>query len=352
MPASCPVADGCVLSVHALPAALPAHAPLTYPRWRHWLDDPQGAGPEAPEQPEQQPEQPEQQATLRAVCATGPGGDAAGLALLHLPPGLPGRLLSVMVAPAWRRQGIGSALLAAATRQAAAQGCPALTAQHSTAAAGIGAYDAFMEANGWPQATLMQVRGYGRAGWARTAGQTFARHRAALGRRGYALTPWPELTAADLAGIRALVASGAVPDGYDPMLQHDRDAPDLSAVLRRHGAVVGWAKAHWQDAAQTQAFYHSGWVLPDVARQGWLAVAMIDLSARQADLYGDDSLTGFSTDAANLPMQAILFNRFGALAERIDRLMRRTLPLPAAGTEPPPGLTAAGGNPPPCHSPG
>lgn len=309
----------CVLSVHTLPAALPGHAALTYPRWRHWMQAPAEQTAPGP--------RPHGTPPLKAVCAATPDGTPAGLALLHLPPGPPARLLSVMVAANRRRQGIGSALLRAAEDCARAAGAPALMAQHNSAATGTAAYEAFMTANGWPQAVLRAMRGFGRAGWARTAGETFARHRAALVRRGYALTPWSDLTDADMAAVRALVASGAVPDGFDPFLTQDHDAPDLSAVLRRHGAVVGWAKAHWQTAEKTQAFYHSGWVLPEVARQGWLAVAMIDLSARQADLYGDSSLTGFATDAANLPMQGILLNRFGALAERIDRLMQRTLPL-------------------------
>ncbi|GAB3116884.1 GNAT family N-acetyltransferase [Novispirillum itersonii] len=307
----------CVLSVHPLPCALPGHASLTYPRWRHWLQPPEGADSADPSSP----------VAVQAVCAADDGGTPVGLALLHLPPGHTGRLLSVMVLPDRRRQGIGSALLRAAADCARHAGAPALMAQHNSAATGIDAYDAFMAANGWPAAETREVRGFGRAGWGRTAGKTFARHRAALVRRGYALTPWTDLTEDDAAAIRALVASGAVPDGYDPFLMHGLDAPDLSAVLYRHGAVVGWAKAHWQDTARTQAFYHSGWVLPEVARQGWLAVAMIDLSARQADLYGDDSLTGLATDANNLPMQGILFNRFGMLAERFDRLMQRTLPL-------------------------
>lgn len=309
----------CVLSVHALPAALPGHAALTYPRWRHWM--------QAPAEPDAPPTPPDSPPPLRAVCAVTASGEPVGLALLHLPPEAPARLLSVMVTAAARRQGIGTRLLRAAEDCARAAGATGLMAQHNSAATGIDAYDAFMAANGWPAAALHEVRGFGRAGWARTAGETFARHRAVLVRRGYALTPWSDLTDADTAAVRALVASGAVPDGFDPFLTQDHDAADLSAVLRRHGAVVGWAKAHWQTADKTQAFYHSGWVLPEVARQGWLAVAMIDLSARQADLYGDSSLTGFATAADNLPMQGILFNRFGALAERIDHLMQRTLPL-------------------------
>lgn len=311
----------CVLSVHPLPCALPGHASLTYPRWRHWLLLPEGEDSAAMPAPAPAP------GTMQAVCSTAADGTPAGLALLHLPPGQTGRLLSVMVVAAQRRQGIGSALLRASEDCARRAGVSALMAQHNNAATGVDAYNAFMAANGWPEAETREMRGFCRAAWARTAGETFARHRAALVRRGYALTPWPDMTDDDAVAIRALVASGAVPEGYDPFLTQELDAPDLSAVLRRHDTVVGWAKAHWQDPQKTQAFYHSGWVVPEVARQGWLAVAMIDLSARQADLYGDDSMTGCATDADNLPMQRILFDRFGVLAERIDRLMRRTLVL-------------------------
>ena len=286
---------------------------LTYPRFQGLLT---GSDPDV---------------TGCAVCAW-QDGQPAGLALVVWQDGQ-ARLLSVMVPARLRRQGLGRALLTAAADQARAAGAATLTAQHNSRLKTLAAYSACLDACGWPPAELMLVREQAPARWAYDAAQTYARHHARLVRRGYAVTGWDTAAEGDLAQARVLMPQALAPDGavFDPFTTAEQDDPALSVLLYRGPDVCGWVKARWEPAPDGQpptvVYYHTGWVRPDLARQGWLVMAMIDVSRRQADLAGPDTVTAYGTHGANLAMQGILSDRFGAFAERIDRLYRRTLPL-------------------------
>lgn len=300
---------------------LSAFTGLTYPRFQPLLT---GADPAAE--------------TGCAVCAW-QGGQPAGLALVvwdvHDRQGGRARLLSVMVPARLRRQGIGRALLTVATEQARAAGATALRAQHNSRLKMLDAYTACLDACGWPPPVLALVREQAPARWALDAAQTYARPYARLVRRGYAMKRWDEAGAADFDQVRALLPQAQTPDGlpFDPFQEGDSDDPALSVLLLRGQEVCGWIKARWEppppDQPPSVVYYHTGWVRPDLARQGWLVMAMIDVSRRQAALAGPDTITAYGTHGANLAMQGILSDRFGAFAERIDRLYDRVLPLTA-----------------------
>lgn len=310
-----------VLTVVPLPPApegagrLSAFAGLTYPRFLPLLTatDPEGTG--------------------CAVCVW-QEGQPAGLAVV-LWHGDDARLLSVMVPARFRRQGIGRALLAAAAEQARAAGAKALWAQHNSRLKTLEAYTACLDACGWPPPVLTLVREQAPARWADAAAQTYARPYARLVRRGYAVRSWAEAGADAFDQIRALLPQALTPDGavFDPFATVDSDDPALSVLLYRGPEVCGWIKARWEppppDQPPSVVYYHTGWVRPDLARQGWLVMAMIDVSRRQAVLAGPDTITAYGTHGRNLAMQGILSDRFGAFAERIDRLYERVLPLTA-----------------------
>lgn len=288
---------------------------LTYPRFQSVLT---GADPED---------------TGCAVCAW-QGGQPAGLAVV-LWWGGQARLLSVMVPARARRQGIGRAVLAAAVEQARVAGAVTLTAQHNSRLKTLDAYTACLDACGWPPAVLTLVREQAPARWAIDAAQVYARPYARLVRRGYAMKRWDAATPADFDQVRALLPQALTPDGraFDPFATVEVDDPALSVLLLRGPEVCGWIKARWEppppDQPPSVVYYHTGWVRADLARQGWLVMAMIDVSRRQAALAGPDTITAYGTHGANLAMQGILSDRFGAFAERIDRLYERVLPLTA-----------------------
>lgn len=294
---------------------LSAFSGLTYPRFQPLLTDP-GSG-----------------VTGCAVCVRA-GGQPAGLALVVWHgQDRQARLLSVMVPARFRRQGIGRALLAAAAEQARAAGATGLRAQHNSRLRTLDAYSACLDACGWPPPVLAMVREQAPARWADDAAQTYARPYARLVRRGYAMKRWDEAGAADFDQVRALLPQALAPDGavFDPFVTAESDDPALSVLLIRGAEVCGWIKARWEPPPPGQppsvVYYHTGWVRPDLARQGWLVMAMIDVSRRQAALAGPDTITAYGTHGANLAMQGILSDRFGAFAERIDRLYDRVLPL-------------------------
>ncbi len=206
------------------------------------------------------------------------GGATVGLALAHVPPGLPTvELLSVWVDAAHRRRGVATELLERIERAAQAAGSRAIEGRYRTA---------------WPSAEAIE-RLLARRGWdaPRVAGRVYAgrldRARE-IGRmplfqipEGYTVVPWAELTAAD----RALVEAGAfdAPPSVDPRMVEAGYEPGTSVALRHHAdRLVGWCLTHRTrpDTIEFTAL----WVAPAHREQGLSLLLAVEVGRRMADV--------------------------------------------------------------------
>ncbi len=208
---------------------------MTFPSYRHLLDfEPVDLYPH--------------EGSAEFVRPIGIGARAAGLpaglALGCLPEGPADRprLLSLCVAPAWRRQGIGKRLLERFESLVAAEDFPNLRAVYMTGNPGTTIFEHLIAKRGWshPEMRMLSVR-FTLEEAMKT--RWYSKYRP---RKGFEIFPWKELTADEERELRrsqaetGWIAEDLVPWKYDrPNFDH------VSSVgARLHGRVVGWVINH------------------------------------------------------------------------------------------------------------
>jgi acetyltransferase (GNAT) family protein len=192
-------------------------------------------------------------------------GTPIGLAVAVILPGrTTARLLTLFVAPAYRRAKIGVALMQHVESDLRARGSNTIEALVPGDAAGACALDRFFSSLGWAAPTLDSVR-------------CVAEHRRMLSApwlqatadqpNGYDVLPWVDLSGEERESIRSRQAEHQwFPPDLDPF-HHERmlDAA-TSLALRHRGEVVGWMITHRVSPAELS--YTCGFVRADLARRG------------------------------------------------------------------------------------
>jgi len=191
---------------------------------------------------------------LLAVSAMA-GGTMVGLAIAERSAQHPAQaaVCSLMVAPEWRRQGIGARLLRHLERFVVQQGAQALALRYHTSAARPSPVEPLLAHLGWPAPrtdfVLLQSSAERLAGTGWNTRFPIAAP--------YALFAWADATAADLAAALSL---GAPPELLPPPPHAAGLEPAVSLGLRWRGALVGWLIAHRVDARTVR--YSSLYVAP------------------------------------------------------------------------------------------
>jgi GNAT superfamily N-acetyltransferase len=193
-----------------------------------------------------------------------------GLVLGELPfdpAGEPPALLSLFVAPAWRRRGIGAALVAALEAGVARAGFDALETVYTAGKPSIVAVERILERRGWPapEARTVSVRFPPAAA---LASDLFSpRRMAALG-AGLELVPWREVGAGEKAAARSAHERRA---WITPALAFWRfegagfDA-ESSIGARYRGELVGWVINH--RVAPGLVRFTCSFMRKDISRRG------------------------------------------------------------------------------------
>ena len=282
------------LGVAVLPLPASGFDEFTYPRYAPLLS----ASPSAADSEE------------RIAVAAWNEGRPAGLAFLSRSSAENARrLLSIMVSPDLRGKNVGSRLLALAEECARVRGTMKLLAIHTSDLPARAAYESLMRKAGWSAPVPFEFRAAGKAGWSLLALNDWAPFLERLHRRGFAATGWDALTEADREEIADIVKN-AVPEDdrdFDPFQGEQRlpIIPELSIVLRRHGEIVGWILGS-KGAVPNSVYYSHGYVLPPFQRAGWLACGVREISQRQAESLGSESLCVFETAATNTGMRRFM----------------------------------------------
>ena len=172
-------------------------------------------------------------------------GDPIGFAVGLAAPNRQFDLISLYVAPLWRRQGIGSRLLRAIEEHYRAEGCT-LGAHFYTISETDRSAAHFLIANRWSRPTVRQVI------CQTTTALILGSPLRAFARlpRGYKIVGWGEVSAAQKAAIRE--RSTREPDWFpaqlDPFVNERDCVIDVSIALLHGDAVVGWLFSHAIDA--------------------------------------------------------------------------------------------------------
>lgn len=244
------------LRLHSLAAHEAARfEDLTFPAYRHLLDG----------KPQTRHRQGDDRVIRPFAIAAEREGLPAGLALAdHAPGEREATLLSISVAPALRRKGIGSLLLQTIADVARSEGLDRLQATWMAGNAQTSAIEALLARCGFsaplPRMLSLRFRAevMAQAEWLR---------RYPL-RPGYTVFSWADLDDADL---RRLKQSQAERGWIAPDLQpwdHDRHGfePATSVGLRYRGEVVGWVITHPIEPGTVR--YTCSFVRADLARLG------------------------------------------------------------------------------------
>lgn len=231
------------------------------------------------------------------------------------------QLLSVMVQPLLRGIGIGRLLLEHAAQLAAADGTLRLHAVHSSRLPARAAYEALLRAAGWSDPVLHERRIVGKARWIIDSEARWAPLRERWRAGGYSADPWSSVGDAEREELARIIREQLVDAdrGFDPLVPRllQGSLPELSLLLRRHGRIVGWLIG-WPGLLPDSVWYAQGYVLPEVQAQGWLLAGMRDVSERQLERMGPDSLCMFHTSGNNAAMQRLMERRFGPHADWTD----------------------------------
>ncbi len=267
------------------------------------------------------------------------GGRPLGLALGTL---LPGRsqceLLSIAVAPAMRRLGLGGRLLDAWQAEASWRGATECRANYNETMPGRDALEALLERAGWTVSRPSGLVVIGRVGkmadevgaWPGIAGRLAAP-------RSYAFEPL-ELNAADVEAVERYLSTPEAADMSGPIRQAEQLADDFSIAIRRDGQLVGWLLATEtrrplvEANADVPAIRYLEAYLDPAYRQGGIMVgAYYHCYSRQAARLGRDSVAVYYTSHDSRPrMVALTLRRFASLAERVETIFSASARLPAS----------------------
>ncbi|MFM9972616.1 MAG: GNAT family N-acetyltransferase [Burkholderiales bacterium] len=283
--------------VAPLPLPAPGFEKFTFPRYRGLL-----LGTETPETTQE-----------RFALGAWLGETPVGLAFYSRSFGEEKnrRLLSVMVSPLMRRQGIATRLFAQGENLARELGAKKITTIHSSQMQAFAAFEALLRKAGWDAPKELEYRLAGKASWAVQAQGDWAPFLARLGKRGFSVSAWTEMTEADREEIRKVVESSTDEAGraFDPFKQNEDFqalvVPELSVLLRRDGQIAGWIIGARGLAANTY-HYSSGYAVPSVRRAGWLIGGVWEVCRRQAELFGGESISVFETSPQNQGMRRLM----------------------------------------------
>lgn len=275
--------------IEPLTGPFPEIERLTYPRhWHRWCEDP----------------------SRYLALGSKRQGDAVGLVLMdgreESEPAAR-RVLSVAVAPAFRRQGIGRALMARAEAAARAEGAAVLVGYHSSRTRGRAALEGLLAACGWERPSELEQRLVGAVGWVTKGLEAWQAQLDHIHARGFTALSWAEVGDHDVARIRAMIEDPEVAP-YTPWPQVEAADDDLSLVLCRHGQPAGWIVAT-PEPGLGGIYYSSGYVIPPLRRSGWLVAGLVEACRRQAAKLGPDSIAIYTTVAGNTAMRAFMLRR-------------------------------------------
>ncbi|GAB2181152.1 hypothetical protein DLREEDagrD3_13750 [Denitratisoma sp. agr-D3] len=230
-------------------------------------------------------------------------------------------LYSLMVAPDWRNQGIGGALLDALTSALPVLGTKGIDTSYSDALPGAPAFAALLQSRAWqtPWAERFRICGEVRATQAifRDVEQLLQR----LHQGGLRVHPWRERKEEVEAFAVDVIKRGEAPAWASPESWSARLDQDMSlAVADAAGSLVGWVICEYQPALKRWHF-PVGWVCPPWDGYGWLLGVYADGARRIAAKDGDQALVVIETGSEQQGMWRVLERRFKPHMRWTDRLM-------------------------------
>lgn len=230
-------------------------------------------------------------------------------------------LLSLTVAPAWRRQGVGHRLLTELDSVLAGQGVRAMSTSFSDRLPEAAAFSALLAATGWDAPAAQRYRICGEVKDTAILFRDRDRLLARLATTGFRVHSWRDRAADGNRFAEAVVATGAAPAWARPALWEKTLDPDLSLVIAdADGQPAGWVVCEYQPHL-TRLYFPIGWMVPPYDARGWLLGAYAVGAERAAAKYGGSTLAVIETGSMQQGMWRLFERHFQPHARWTDRLM-------------------------------
>ncbi|MDV3252671.1 GNAT family N-acetyltransferase [Devosia sp. BK] len=242
------------------------------------------------------------------------------------------RLLSLLVDSDYRQQGIGAALLQAST-EALGDTVNQAFAFWSSSLPGAGAFEGLIKSAGWAEKQLDQCRVSGTAESARNWAHRRRMDRM-LNRTGWTFTSFDQIGDAERAEITEAVNAAETPEGwapFDPVTDNQPIVPELSIVMRQHGAVVGWLTTC--RAENGDIWYYRLHNIGAVKSSGALMPLIVEVNRRHFDLDGPKARWRWNTSSKRPDMLAFLARHASEFCDFHDYHWVSNLVLRAEGND-------------------
>ncbi|UNK39976.1 GNAT family N-acetyltransferase (plasmid) [Shinella sp. H4-D48] len=249
-------------------------------------------------------------------------GTPVGLALaLHRKDYGQGELLSLAVDRAFRRQGIGVAILREVEGHLRAAHIAQISARFSDRLPESSAFGATVASAGWNGPVPERIRIMGRVG---NTLEVFRDREKLLKRAlrdGLMLVPWRNFPHDAKSHILRTIAEGRAPGWSSAGLFSDNFDPDFSMVLTTGAdTIVGWVICHFHAGVRRWSF-PVGWIAKEYQRRGWLLVAYAEGARRLGEQFGSDSIAVLESTMGLPMMWRVLEDRFAPYAQVADRIL-------------------------------
>jgi GNAT superfamily N-acetyltransferase len=230
-------------------------------------------------------------------------------------------LLSLFVAPEWRRRGLATDLMQAAEGELSALGISSVTTGYSSILPGADAMSCLLRKQSWAEPVADRIRICGRVG------DTFATSRAwalllkRLQRQGVRYLSWEEAGDGVLEQAAAMVDAGEAPAWSDPRPWKDALSAEFSlAIFDGARGLAGWVICERQEKLD-RWYFPIGWVTPPEQDRGTLVGAYLEGSMRIQTGNGASALAVLEASPRQGRAWRLFEKHFSTLALWSDRLL-------------------------------
>lgn len=264
-------------------------------------------------------------------------GLPVGLALGFVDDKGQAELVSLIVATAHRRRGLGQRLLETWMADAVGRGALSMSVRFVERGPRHEALCALLVRAGWTAPVEDGLFVLGRAGPMVGAVGSWAPVSEKLTKQSvYSFDPLC-LTAADEQRVKDLLAVDDAAQMQGPLRLWPRLEPEVSCLVRRQGELVGWvlagpASERWQTLSGSETLsgtstdplieYFEAFLDPSYWHTAIAVGAYFHCYRKQAELFGPQSLALYYTDTSRPRMVHLTRRRFAPIADRVETILR------------------------------
>jgi GNAT superfamily N-acetyltransferase len=249
------------------------------------------------------------------ACGAFDSARPTGLALAGLLPNRHAQIVSLYVAPAERKRGLGGRLLRQLEAELVVAGCPSAEILYNAGGASTPALERILAASQWPAATprTLICRADGRI----LNAQWFAEARLP---REAQIFSWTEITPEERRSIEDRQAAAPwVPDDLMPGNHEEGLEPLNSLGLRYKGEVVGWMITH--RLAPKLCRYTCSFMRADIERRLAIVPMYREAITRQGEYEGFDSIGIWTVPYRHTRMADFVRNRMAPHLVSLETVM-------------------------------